>query len=710
MQDRHHFSLWSLFSWKACRFKVGCYSPVRFRQREHTVAGGLDFPNTLRLAMVLDNTEYAERISNHFRNGGVAVRSAVVQTATEALEALKIPTDIIICEVSAKQEDLSRLHQIVVGLQLQNRYTPIIALLHTYASTEVFNALEQGASNCIPMDNTLFFDAILKKEWRNYILQCKSQSLISQIKESNKRCDNLIDSSKEPIAYIHQGMHIRANSAYLNLFGFEDFDEAEAMSLLDLIQTDVDAFKAFLKKQHQDNQSHVFPAKINTSDAITEVEMEFSPAWYEGEECLQVVIRLPHTVEIEKNKIDIDPVTQVLSRPAFVQQVKNFSKNGVEAGILICSLDTYSDLFQSLSLGSLDVLLFEFSQRLTSLVPSNAITGRIGESKFAVWTQNQNSEELEQMAQKIHTTFDNLVLNANEHSVAVPAKISGIYWRNPNEENVDTMLSESIKILLSSKSRIQIAQASQFFVQTGSSGITNIDAIEEALAHKRIEVYYSPIQPLHGQLFSFYIGDGVLYDDNQNLVSVEEDISNDLLKRFQHEKIKSVLHSLSTEHITPSSKILIPLRLWGNDEYVIDQMCSDIRGSQLPAQLFVAEFQEKDLITKLSDAQNIVHTLKSFGMEIGLGGFGSTEQSAFLLQHINPQWVRFEKNLLSGLANNQDNQRRLKELTSLAQDSGKKVIASDVDDAMSMATLFASNVEYTQGDFISPPISHLPKH
>lgn len=673
------------------------------------MSGGYEFPNTLRLAMVLDNTEYAERISNHFRNGGVAVRSAVVQTAHDALESLKIPTDLILCEVSAEQSDLSRLHHIVVGLQSQHRDIPVIALLHSYTSVDVFNALEQGASNCIPIDNILFLDAILKKEWHNYIVQRKNHRLLSQIKESNKRCDNLIDSSKDPIAYIHQGMHIRANWAYLNLFGFEDFDEAEAMSLLDLIQTDVDAFKAFLKKQHQDNQSHVFPAKINANGATSDVEMEFSPAWYEGEECLQVVIRLPHALETEKTDDGTDPATQILSRPSFIQQTKNLSKSGVEAGILICSLDTYSDLFQSLSLGSLDILLLEFAQRLKSTLPSDALIGRIGESKFAVWTQGLTSEGLEQLAHKIHSEFDNLVLNANQNSVAVPAKISGVYWRNPSEENVDAMLSESVKILLSSKSRVQISQASQIFVEPGSSGITNIDAIEEALEHKRIEVYYSPIQALHGQLFSFYIGDGVLYDDNQNLVPVDEDISHDLLKRFQHEKIKSVLHSLSTEHITPSSKILIPLRLWGDDEYVIDQMCSDIRTSQLPAQLFVAEFQEKDLITKLSDAQNIVRTLKSFGMEIGLGGFGSTEQSAFLLQHINPQWVRFEKHLLSGLADNQDNQQRLKELTSLAQDSGKKVIASDVDDAMSMATLFASNIEYTQGDFISPPISHLPR-
>ena len=675
------------------------------------MSGGLDLPNTLRLAMVLDSTEYTERISNHFRNGGVAVRSVVVQTPAEALETLQSPTDIIICEIGADTTaDLSRLHEIVGGMRSQQRDIPIIALLHTYSPTEVFGALENGASNCVPMDNILFLNTILKKEWSSHIAQRQSGSLLAQIKESNKRCDNLIDSSKDPIAYIHQGMHIRANAAYLNLFGFDGFDDAEAVSLLDLIQTDVEAFKVFLKKQHQNNQSHVFPAQITANSGTMEVEMEFSPAQYEGEECLQVVIRLPHVVDSERTELSLDPVTHLLARPAFIQHVKSFAKNGQSVGILGCSLDTYSDLFQSVSLETLDILLFKFAQRLKTVIPSHAICGRIGESKFAVWAAMDDFDSLKMLADTIHAEFEHLVLNANNNSVAVPTKIAGIYWRNPVEANVDGMLSETIKILLASKSRIQISNASQISVDSNGTHTTNTDAIEEALEHNRIEVYYSPIQALHGQLLSFYIADGVLYDDNQNLIAVSDDISLELLKRFQMQKIASILRSLSTEYITPSSKILMPLRLIGEDDFAIEQICTNIRASQLPAQLFVAEFQEKDLTTKLTEAQNIVRKLKSFGMEIGLGGFGCTEQSAFLLQHINPQWVRFEKNILSGLAENSTNQQRLKELTALAQESGKKVIASDVDDAMSMATLFASNIEYTQGDFISPPLSHLPKN
>ena len=43
-------------------------------------------------------------------------------------------------------------------------------------------------------------------------------------------------------------MHIRANAAYLEMFGFESFEDIEGMSLLDLVAPQhVDGFKQLLK-------------------------------------------------------------------------------------------------------------------------------------------------------------------------------------------------------------------------------------------------------------------------------------------------------------------------------------------------------------------------------------------------------------------------------------------------------------------------------
>jgi PAS domain-containing protein len=59
--------------------------------------------------------------------------------------------------------------------------------------------------------------------------------LESQMRETERRCDALIASSRDPIAYVHEGMHIRANDAYLEMFGYESFEDIEGLSLLDMV-------------------------------------------------------------------------------------------------------------------------------------------------------------------------------------------------------------------------------------------------------------------------------------------------------------------------------------------------------------------------------------------------------------------------------------------------------------------------------------------
>src|SRR3546814_5230720 len=89
---------------------------------------------------------------------------------------------------------------------------------------------------------------VVRTEWGDLEARRTLRKLEAQVRETERRCDALIESSRDPIAYIHEGMHIRANAAYMEMFGFESFDDLEGMSLLDLVAPKhVDGFKALLQ-------------------------------------------------------------------------------------------------------------------------------------------------------------------------------------------------------------------------------------------------------------------------------------------------------------------------------------------------------------------------------------------------------------------------------------------------------------------------------
>src|SRR3546814_4925475 len=100
-------------------------------------------------------------------------------------------------------------------------------------------------------------------------------------------------------------MHIRANSAYLEIFGYESFEEIEGLSVLDLIApTHTERFKQLLKDlskgEHPPKSLHL---DARSGDGSTfEAELEFAQASYEGEPCLQIILRQrseEHTSELQ---------------------------------------------------------------------------------------------------------------------------------------------------------------------------------------------------------------------------------------------------------------------------------------------------------------------------------------------------------------------------------------------------------------------------
>ena len=207
----------------------------------------------------------------------------------------------------------------------------------------------------------------MRAEWEDLEARRTLRRLEAQVRETERRCDALIESSRDPIAYVHEGMHIRANTAYLEMFGFESFDDVEGMSLLDLVAPQhVDGFKQLLKglsKGEAPPPRYELEAR-DVDGSASPPSMEFTPALYEGEPCVQVVLRrqesdpeLAREVEELRQR---DQVTGLLNRPTFLRAledaVADAAQNHGQHGLLLLEPDHYQRLLQDIGLDSADAI------------------------------------------------------------------------------------------------------------------------------------------------------------------------------------------------------------------------------------------------------------------------------------------------------------------------------------------------------------------
>jgi PAS domain-containing protein len=86
----------------------------------------------------------------------------------------------------------------------------------------ILDNMRAGAAYCVPAEDQELFQITVEREFNNLRARRSHRETKTMLVESEKRNRALIESSKDAIAYIHEGMHIYANQSYLELFGYDD--------------------------------------------------------------------------------------------------------------------------------------------------------------------------------------------------------------------------------------------------------------------------------------------------------------------------------------------------------------------------------------------------------------------------------------------------------------------------------------------------------
>ncbi|MEX1057613.1 MAG: PAS domain-containing protein, partial [Natronospirillum sp.] len=132
----------------------------------------------------------------------------------------------------------------------------------------------------------------LRRAHQQVLIRRRWRQLEQLLEETEHRCELLLEASRDAIAYVHEGMHIYANEAYRELFGYDDMDELSCMPLVDLVHTqNADDLKRKLKEVSEGKPTSFSAIGEHESGGPFDATLDISTASYEGESCLQIVIR-----------------------------------------------------------------------------------------------------------------------------------------------------------------------------------------------------------------------------------------------------------------------------------------------------------------------------------------------------------------------------------------------------------------------------------
>ena len=675
---------------------------------------------TLRLTLVDDSAEDAEAIVSALRNGGIAVRPLrPVDPAELAQMVASQPMDLLLASRSAKGIPLAT---VLSQVDASGKDIPVIVLSDGLNEADLLADQAAGARASALRGRFDHVLTVLRREWGDLDARRSQRRLEGQLRETERRCDALISSSRDPIAYIHEGMHIRANDAYLEMFGFESFEDVEGLSLLDLVGPQyVNDFKALLKKLSKGEPPPPrFELEARSIDGDSfPATLEFATATYESEPCVQVVFRRREEFdpELAREVEDLrqrDMVTGLMNRATFLREletaVAQVARGEDQYALLLLEPDHYQRLLQDIGIDSADALAVALAARLSEKLDGECTAARFGERTFAVLLRG-NHAHTAALADKLRAAYASHVFNVGERSASVTTSIGGVQI-GEKIASVGQVLTRATDCLQAATNlggnRIEIFDPGAVDRAEEERVQNWVKRVQEALQDGSFRLYFQPVVSLQGEPGEVYEallrlesnGEVVL---PQSFIGIAEDngLLDDIDRWVVNRAIEVLAERKRAGHDTRMVVKVSPASF--ADNRLLDLIARQLAALDVPGDRLWLQTPEAKVFTHLRQAQAFQAAAAKLGCQVGLEHFGAGLDSFQLLSHFQPTFLKIDRVFSEDLGKTAEHQQKIREIAERAQALGILTVAEHVQDAATMAFLFTTGLDYVEGNFLATP-------
>ncbi|HLF30430.1 MAG TPA: sensor domain-containing diguanylate cyclase, partial [Xanthomonadales bacterium] len=374
--------------------------------------------------------EVAEHINSLLRNSGIKIHVIHVARAVEVKRALEQVPPILL--IYAKPESAAASIEEISSLA--DEYSVPFAFYSDFQNPqELIEVLRSTSCLVIHSESETQLTETVSRMISRHELNFSQARQRSQMDELEHRYDLLLESARDAMAYIHEGLHVYANRAYLEALHVKTLPEIAGISLLDLMKAEgLNLKKIFQSLSRGEFPQEALEVKITRPDKTSfEASLSFSPARYNGEACTQMLVHQRDAaaglaVELERMRIT-DPVTQLRNKRYFAEALETELTQprtvASVSAILLVEPDGMSDLIEVLDAANLDTFVADLARVLGSCLGEHDVAARVSDHGFAVLTRQTGMEKVEELCGRILKTYCGHLVEFEDRSISVSCSI-----------------------------------------------------------------------------------------------------------------------------------------------------------------------------------------------------------------------------------------------------------------------------------------------
>ncbi|MCV6615918.1 MAG: diguanylate cyclase, partial [Cellvibrionaceae bacterium] len=465
--------------------------------------------HTLRLLILNDSEAEAERLISMLHNAGKNTRAQLVNA--ETIEALIQGQnwDLMIAQDSASDTDVC-----LQTIFRVNKDIPVILQSTDDDTQTVVEGMKRGAADVVVLDQDQHLLLVIDREINNRQQRQSRISADKKRREAEQRAHELLDSSRDGIAFIQDGLCLYVNASFAESFGYEDIEDVAYTPIIDLIsETQQAEFKRTLQDftlQGDEQGKRQEKIRANCADGSeVALKINLSHGRYEEEPCIE--LRIPsqdqdQDLALEMQKIkNRDPATELWNRQHLVDNINQLlASPAPQASVLLIEIDDFYEQVQNkVGLAASEDTLKQIAAVVQPCLDDTDILGRFADDAFMVLSQQTTVSAIEQTSQSILEKCANAIVEAGGRTAQFTVSI-GIALINENSIDSDTIINQAAGALNDIRnSEENINQVKLYEPKQIGSG-TSVDEIQEALSENRFRLLFQPVISLRGSSQEYY--------------------------------------------------------------------------------------------------------------------------------------------------------------------------------------------------------------
>jgi multidomain signaling protein FimX len=685
--------------------------------------------DTIRLLILNNQRSEAERLISMLHASGHPCRAQHVESEEALVKLLQEQSwDLLIgnddTQAPTPQSAIKQIRRL-------NKDVPVILRYEQDDDESAFAVIEglrMGATDVVDMDDDQHLLLVIDRELGNREQRQARRNTDRRFREAERRSQQLLDSSRDAIAFIQDGLYLYANESFAELFGYSDTDAIEAMPIMDMVaDKDQARLKNFLKdftfKGDEAEHSSLSFTGLTEQDTETQINLEVSLVTYDEEPCIQFLARAASATTTNSNNEELeaqlkqiksqDLVTGVYNRQFLLNHVDHIIDNANETQyycLFYIELDKFSARVKdTFGVAGADLALIDIATLFRAKANTNDLIARLGDSTFAIISPNVKADAAVNRALQLCKDLEEHIIDIDHKTLQITCSI-GISLINENTTSTNTVLDQARAAMTGVYDK-DGNSAMLFEPDTPKSDI-KIDiasAIQQALANDRFRLLFQPIISLRGSDEEYYEVYLRMVDEQGNEISpnhfLEAAANMSASTKIDRWVILESIKMLS-QHRAKGNKTKLIVNIGRQslcDESLLPWLGVAFKAAKLTADSIVFQAQEIDVTNHLNAAKHFAEGLEKLKTTFAISNFGCSLNPFNTLTHVPANMIKIDGSFTTDIQNNNESPETLIQLIEKLNGESKITLVPFVENASVLSTLWQAGAHYIQGHYLQEP-------